>query len=137
MGLLFNNWMSWISCFIFLPLIVIIISSYLQFVKVTEVSKKTHERKLQWVWPCWERDKSHVRKKIRENSVERIEGEGRTKEKMRKLCEVVNNTREKAEKGRMEKRGLEKDDKKNPTISKLDNVKKMMMMLMISNLFIN
>lgn len=56
---------------------------------------------------------------------------------MRKLCEVVNNTREKAEKGRMEKRGLEKDDKKNPTISKLDNVKKMMMMLMISNLFIN
>lgn len=64
MGLLFNNWMSWISCFIFLPLIVIIISSYLQFVKVTEVSKKTHERKLQWVWPCWERDKSHVRKKF-------------------------------------------------------------------------
>lgn len=51
-------------------------------------------------------------KKIRENSGDRSEGEGRTKEKMRKLCEVVNNTREKAEKGRMEKRGLEKDGKK-------------------------
>uniref|UniRef100_A0A8D8V5P7 Endonuclease-reverse transcriptase n=1 Tax=Cacopsylla melanoneura TaxID=428564 RepID=A0A8D8V5P7_9HEMI len=78
-------------------------------IKVTEVSKKVQERRLQWYGHVERREDGYVGKKVAEMEVERMQGQ--TKKKMETLCEPRSERKEAIWKRSARQKRLEETDK--------------------------